>query len=335
MSPVQYSVEVNTWNLGFTDGGGNYWSDYEGVDEDENGYGDTPRYFKSWILDGKEIKDENNIDNLPRISPKEINTGKELSDLTIMLPAGFITEGGTIHVEGALIRDYEYPIPNEDTNVMLLIENPSGTVEAITRPVIDGSYEYDYETETYGQFIFSVTWDGNLLYEGDASEEKIFSVEQEELPPEDIDTELDVTLTSDFEFEGPLTVSGYLRDLTGEGLSGYTVEIGWFVHDPDKDAEDYLFSTGPALTLATDRTDSGGAYSQVLTLDTTGEDFVIVCRFTGFGQYQPSYVVSTPFFVGVPEPYSTGIPGFPIMSIILGSIIIAYAMKKERSSMQF
>ena len=93
MSPVQYSVEVNTWNLGFTDGGGNYWSDYEGVDEDENGYGDTPRYFKSWILDGKEIKDENNIDNLPRISPKGINTGKELSDLTIMLPAGFITEG--------------------------------------------------------------------------------------------------------------------------------------------------------------------------------------------------------------------------------------------------
>jgi parallel beta-helix repeat protein len=49
---------TNTWDNGI--GEGNYWSDYDGVDEDENGIGDTPY-----------IIDSDSQDNYPLMEPFE------------------------------------------------------------------------------------------------------------------------------------------------------------------------------------------------------------------------------------------------------------------------
>ncbi len=55
---VEFSaISVNIWDNGYPSGG-NYWSDYNGKDNNRDGFGDTPY-----------VIDENNQDNYPLISP--------------------------------------------------------------------------------------------------------------------------------------------------------------------------------------------------------------------------------------------------------------------------
>jgi len=66
-----YLGETNTWGWdnGFPSGG-NYWSDYDGQDNNEDGIGDTPY-----------IIDENNQDNHPLMNPVDISTIQEFSTI--------------------------------------------------------------------------------------------------------------------------------------------------------------------------------------------------------------------------------------------------------------
>jgi len=56
----EYSPSINIWDDGYPFGG-NFWSDYSGVDADGDGIGDTPY-----------IIDENNVDHYPLMKPYEI-----------------------------------------------------------------------------------------------------------------------------------------------------------------------------------------------------------------------------------------------------------------------
>lgn len=65
------TVSVNSWDNGAT---GNYWDDYDGVDSDGDGVGDTPY-----------IIDENNRDNYPLTAPVDIEAIPEFSSWTAMM----------------------------------------------------------------------------------------------------------------------------------------------------------------------------------------------------------------------------------------------------------
>jgi len=66
-----YSGETNTWGWdnGFPSGG-NYWSNYNGADNNGDGIGDTPY-----------IIDENNQDKYPLMNPADINTNQKFSTI--------------------------------------------------------------------------------------------------------------------------------------------------------------------------------------------------------------------------------------------------------------
>lgn len=74
---VQFFSEnsVNSWDDNLS--GGNYWSDYSGTDNDENGIGDSPY-----------IIDENNVDNYPLMNP----TSEEFSNIEIVT-GGYYNDG--------------------------------------------------------------------------------------------------------------------------------------------------------------------------------------------------------------------------------------------------
>jgi len=57
---IQYPYDANIWDDGYPSGG-NYWSDYEGVDSNSDGLGDTPYFI-----------DVNNQDNYPLMEPYSV-----------------------------------------------------------------------------------------------------------------------------------------------------------------------------------------------------------------------------------------------------------------------
>jgi len=58
---------ANTWDNGYPSGG-NYWSDYEGVDADGDGIGDTPYVIIPFFGE----YDEDNMDRFPLMAPSSV-----------------------------------------------------------------------------------------------------------------------------------------------------------------------------------------------------------------------------------------------------------------------
>ena len=135
INQASFDPEINIWYFDYTIGG-NYWSDYEGADEDNNGFGDEPKVLRSFTIDYKVEIDEENLDKMPLMQPKQINASKEPSSITCVVSPDSVTEGATITISGELSRAYDYPIPNEETEITLTIEKPSRLPDSRTFIVI-------------------------------------------------------------------------------------------------------------------------------------------------------------------------------------------------------
>jgi nitrous oxidase accessory protein NosD len=78
-----YDTGINIWDNGYPSGG-NYWDDYTGIDEDDDGIGDSP-----YVIDGGNNQDnypfmESVIGNLPPTKP-EILSGTSAAGLGIVI----------------------------------------------------------------------------------------------------------------------------------------------------------------------------------------------------------------------------------------------------------
>lgn len=71
VAPWLYEISVNYWDNGAE---GNYWSDYNGTDNDGDGVGDSPHFVY-----------ENNEDNYPLMNPVDITTIPEFPSWTPLL----------------------------------------------------------------------------------------------------------------------------------------------------------------------------------------------------------------------------------------------------------
>jgi len=113
-----YEPSKNVWDDGYPSGG-NYWSDYNGTDNDWDGIGDTSYFI-----------DEHNADRYPLMHPwsslpvHNINTGLGYLTIQEAIDAPETLEGHTIFVEAGTY--YEHVFINK--SISLVGENRSTTV---------------------------------------------------------------------------------------------------------------------------------------------------------------------------------------------------------------
>jgi parallel beta-helix repeat protein len=118
---VVYRAGFNTWDNGFE---GNYWSDYNGTDVDQDGIGDTP-----YIIDA------NNTDHYPLVAKQNLmpihnlDTGLDYAAIQAAIDAPETLNGHRISVEAGTYNENLVV----DKSVSLVGENRATTV-------IDGSF---------------------------------------------------------------------------------------------------------------------------------------------------------------------------------------------------
>jgi parallel beta-helix repeat protein len=313
---TKYDAEVNVWFLDHPVGG-NYWSDYEGVDENNDGFGDERKVLKSIMIAGEVEIDEENLDEMPLMQPIEINKGKEQSEITVMVPEESAKEGDSIRVSGELKRTYEFPTTSENPVINLIIKKPSGQSETIPITITDGTYEYEYDTEMPGSYLFSVDWEGNMFYEGGASDEFEFLVEEEVPPPKK--TKLSTpSLDSDFLVGDRVKVSGKLTTEDDEVIPNADVSVQLYLDDKEVGQSNIV------------KTDSAGNYDYSYTIDEEGRPYKIGVKYDGSEPHylSTSEVFSRDFQISIPEsepepepPEAKG--GFPWWILLLLLILIA------------
>jgi parallel beta-helix repeat protein len=128
-SQVYFSVgpSINTWDNGYPSGG-NYWSDYTGMDSDGDGVGDTP-----YIIDA------DNQDRYPLMHPwsslpiHNINTGLGYATIQEAINANEPQDGHTIYVEAGTYYEHvtinkSIALVGEDRTKTIIDGNGNGTV---------------------------------------------------------------------------------------------------------------------------------------------------------------------------------------------------------------
>jgi len=148
----------NIWDNGpFS--GGNYWDDYNGIDEDEDGIGDTPY----------NISGGNNIDNYPLMEPWEY----KLSSVEIinpkegyihlfgksLLPTPFDIIADTLSIGGFRLRPIQVNAKDNDNKpgglmVSLYINNEDKGYGSLNPET--GYYEWQWTGKAFGEYHLKV-----------------------------------------------------------------------------------------------------------------------------------------------------------------------------------
>lgn len=134
----------NTWDNGYPSGG-NYWSDYTGVDANGDGIGDTPY-----------IIDENNQDKYPIIHPRRyVPSSLQSRVLSIKLSGEHdyeANENAKIRLV-ALVKDAKTTEPVSDASVTVEIYGPDGNLwlfgVMVERVPGSGIYEWESNATIY------------------------------------------------------------------------------------------------------------------------------------------------------------------------------------------
>jgi len=155
---------VNVWDDGYPSGG-NYWSDYTGVDGDGDGIGDTPH-----------ILDAQNADNYPlmhlwgSLPVHNINTGFDYTTIQGAINADETQNGHTIFVESGtyfenVVVNKTLSLIGEDVETAVIDGNYTGSVVTIVVngvnvtgfTIQDSGAYYDTGVRLYGVNYCSVT----------------------------------------------------------------------------------------------------------------------------------------------------------------------------------
>ena len=309
VAQVAYDSEENTWNID-PPTGGNYWSDYTGEDLNGDGFGDTPRHFKSITIGGKTTIDEENLDYYPLMAPF-----RRVSAITCSISSPTLLLEESIDIFGTLD-------PALETEIILTLDGPDDNTETLSTD-LDGGYTYSFSPDATGTWTVQTSWAGDVDYYSTESDVIGFTVEAP--PPEPIPTKIaDIGFDSTFEINTALTITGYLYTLDNSGVGGEDVEVAWV-----RDSDHNIVIESVTLT-----TQSSGIFTHTFTLDESGHNYVLIGNYAGKDLYLPATeVVSPPFEVGMPiiEPTDEpgGIPGFPILSLGIAFLLLPHILQKK------
>ncbi len=310
---VSFDAEKNHWNSSSLVGG-NYWSDYTGEDLDGDGFGDTPRHFRSITIGGVTTIDTDNLDYYPLMDPF-----RRTSVITCVVDPQTIIEGESVEISGSVT-----PAPDSEVSVLLNIVGPEGSESESPSTNEYGEYMILFTPTRAGSWSVSASWDGNTKYLGDTNDEFTFNVAaaqiitppepDEPAPQEPINTRIvGLTFDSSFAPDTTLIVSGSLVLDDNEGIGDQDVTMKWIVVD----------EIGGLIEIYKSRTvqtSSDGSFTTTFMLDVSGANYQIICTFSENSPYEFATAESAVFNVGAPQGF---IPGMSAGSLLLGILIIS------------
>jgi parallel beta-helix repeat protein len=166
---ARYATSTSAWNMDVPIGG-NYWDDYEGVDENSDGFGDTPYILYSYRIGDQVYIDEDNLDHLPLMSPYKRGVVID----TLFYDPSTEDESPTLFPyqlgENLGVRYFLYEensgIPIQQEIISLQITSPSG--ELTIQDIQTGAEGYNdivVPMDEEGSWRFDADWLGNDAYE--------------------------------------------------------------------------------------------------------------------------------------------------------------------------
>jgi hypothetical protein len=326
---VSYDAEKNHWNSSSLVGG-NYWSDYSEEDLGGDGFGDVPRHFRSITIGGVTTIDTDNLDYYPLMQPF-----RRTSEITCTVESLMIIEEDSVIISGIVT-----PVPDSEVSVSLNILGPDGSESVNQLTDVNGEFSILFTPSRAGEWSVTASWEGNTKYVGDTSDEATFNVETalEPDPEPQPDPPIPGELSTRWPyFTGTIYLYGesYILEATlltpnNEPIKDEQIELAYQWKSSDE-------GTGPAKRNFETTNDKGIVeFEFVLSQDgvlglpwSEGEmlwEFIVM--WDGNTDYEETSA-TTSISVYEETPPDEGIPGYPIVSIIIGILCFGYLSRKN------